>query len=159
MGNADRYITVGGRRVPRKTTKGWHLCVQWQDGLTLWERVADLKELNPVGVAEFAKSRCIDHKPAFQWWIPYTLKKRNCILAAVNKRYHKQIHKYGIRVPKTVKKALQIDKENGNTFWQDAIAKEMQAVHIAFRIMDDVEHITPGYKEIECHMIFTVKLE
>ena len=77
VGNADRYIIVKGKRVPRKTTKGWHLCVQWRDGSTSWERLADLKESNPVDVAEFAKSRCIDHEPAFAWWVPYTLKKRN----------------------------------------------------------------------------------
>ena len=27
--DADQYVVVKGRRVPRKTTKGWHLCVQW----------------------------------------------------------------------------------------------------------------------------------
>ena len=119
---------VKGKRVPRKTTKGWHLCVQWRDGTTTWERLADLKESNPVDVAKFARSRNIENEPAFAWWVPYTLKKRNRIIAAVNKRYHKQTHKYGIRVPKTVKEALQINKENRNTLWRDAIAKEMNAV-------------------------------
>ena len=32
----------------RKTTKGWHLCIQWKDGTTLWERLADVKESNPI---------------------------------------------------------------------------------------------------------------
>ena len=59
----------------------------------------------------------------------------------------------------TVKEALQIDKENGNTLWRDAIAKEMNTVQIAFKILDEEDTIPPGYKEIKCHMIFTVKLE
>ena len=36
--------------------------------------------------------------------------------------------KYGIRVPKNVKEALQVDKENGNTLWRDTIIKELEAL-------------------------------
>ena len=35
---------------------------------------------------------------------------------------------YGIKVPKTVKQALEFDKENGNKFWEDSIKKEMKAL-------------------------------
>ena len=35
---------------------------------------------------------------------------------------------YGIKVPKNVTQALKFDKENGNTLWQDAINKEMEAL-------------------------------
>jgi hypothetical protein len=31
---ADMYIKVGSNRKIRKTTKGWHLCVEWKDGTT-----------------------------------------------------------------------------------------------------------------------------
>ncbi len=40
--------------------------------------------------------------------------------------------KFGIEVPTSVDHALEIDKKNGNTFWADAIAKEMKDVRIAF---------------------------
>jgi hypothetical protein len=42
-----------------------------------------------------------------------------------NPRYLKRTHKFGIELPKTVKEALDLDKMNGNTFWADAIAKEI----------------------------------
>jgi hypothetical protein len=32
-----------GRQQVLKTTKGWQLCVQWKDGSTSWEKLADLK--------------------------------------------------------------------------------------------------------------------
>ena len=32
--------------------------------------------------------------------------------------------KYGIIVPSTVEEAEALDKENGNTYWSDAIAKD-----------------------------------
>jgi hypothetical protein len=39
---ADMYIKHGSHNKVRKTTKGWHLCVEWKDGTTSWERLADL---------------------------------------------------------------------------------------------------------------------
>ena len=82
---ADGFIIEKGRKTQRKTTKGWHLCVKWRDGTTLWERLTSLKESNPVDVAEFAIARGTDVEPAFAWWIPHVMKKRNRIIAAVNK--------------------------------------------------------------------------
>ena len=36
-------------------------------------------------------------------------------------------------MPKTVQEALNLDKENGNTLWYDANAKEMKNVRVAFK--------------------------
>ena len=33
----DGFVLVNGRQCPRRTTKGWKLCVQWKDGSTSWE--------------------------------------------------------------------------------------------------------------------------
>jgi hypothetical protein len=49
---ADMYIKHGSNTQVRKTTKGWNLCFEWKDGTTSWERLTDLKESNPVEVAE-----------------------------------------------------------------------------------------------------------
>jgi hypothetical protein len=76
---------VNGKQHQRKTTKGWHLCIQWKDGTTTWERLADMKESYPVEVAEYAVGNKISHEPAFCWWVPHMLKKRDRIIAAVNK--------------------------------------------------------------------------
>ena len=32
--------------------------------------------------------------------------------------------KYGVKVPRDVKEALAMDKENGNDFWEQAIKKD-----------------------------------
>ena len=143
---ADRFVVVNGRQHIRKTTKGWSLCVKWKDGSTSWVKLYELKELFPIQVAEYATAQSIAHEPAFAWWVPYTLKKRDRIIAVVNQRYLKRTHKFGIEVPKTIKRALEIDKENGNTLWRDAIAKEMQAVRIAFKMLEDGASAPPGYQ-------------
>jgi hypothetical protein len=37
----------------RQTTKGWQLLLQRKDGSPTWIPLKDLKELNPVDVAEY----------------------------------------------------------------------------------------------------------
>jgi hypothetical protein len=138
------------------------LCCQWQDGSTSWESIADLKESHPIETAEYAVTKGLDHEPAFNWWVPYVLKKRDQIISLVCRRttrYLKRTHKFGIEIPKTVKEALALDHKNGNTLWADAIAKEMREVRIAFNILPDGGSTPIGYQKIPCHMVFDVKME
>jgi hypothetical protein len=60
---ADMYITHGSNKKVRKTTKGWHLCIEGKDGTTSWERLADLKESNPVEVDEYAAAERLLNSP------------------------------------------------------------------------------------------------
>jgi hypothetical protein len=46
--------SANGMEKPKHTTRGWFLLVQWRGGSVSWERLADLKESNPVEVAEYA---------------------------------------------------------------------------------------------------------
>ena len=159
---ADQKVVVKGRPSLRRTTVGWLLCCQWKDGSTSWEKLSDLKESHPVQTAEYAVAQGIDHEPAFNWWVPHVLKKRDSIIAQVKRRsarYLKRTHKWGLEVPQSVDDALAIDKRKANTFWADAIAKEMKNVRVAFKILDDGERPPPGFQFIRCHMIFDIKME
>ena len=155
----DMYIQHGTNKHLQKTTKGWKLCVKWKDGTTTWANLADLKESYPAEVAEYAIAQCIHDEPAFLWWVPYTIKRRNRIIAAVNARYHKRTHKFGIEIPKTFDECVQLDKANGNTMWQDAVRDEMKKVRIAFKKLNPGEVVPPTYQQIRCHLIFDVKME
>jgi hypothetical protein len=103
----------------------------------------------------------LDHEPAFTWWVPHVLKKRDQIISLVRRgttRYLKRTHKFGIEIPKTVNEALALDRKNGNTLWANAIAKEMREVRIAFNILPDGVSASIGYQKIPCHMVFDVKM-
>jgi hypothetical protein len=117
----ELWIMKGSNQHMRQTTKRWHLCVEWKDGTTSWEQLADLKESNLIEVAEYAIAHGIDGEAAFAWWVPYTMKRRDRIVAAMNRRYHKRTHKFGIEIPKTYEDCIRIDRKNGNTLWQDAV--------------------------------------
>ena len=112
----DKYVqTKNGRHHLRKTTKGWELLIKWKDKSESWIKLADMKESHPVEVAEYARARGIDKEPAFKWWVPHTLKKRQVILAALKKRIRKTTHKYGIEIPTSVEHAYELDRKMETT--------------------------------------------
>ena len=118
----------------------------------------DLKESYPVELAHYAVDRNLQDEPAFAWWIPYTLKKEKRILQKIKSKYWSRTHKYGIRVPRSIKEAIEIDKENGNTLWMDAIKLEMKNVRVAFEEYDGDPSTLVGYTQITGHIVFDVKL-
>ena len=155
----DGYVTGrNGRKKLRKTTVGWKLLVRWKDKSETWVPLKDMKESHPVEVAEFATARGIDDQPAFRWWVPYTLRKRDVIISAVRSRIRKTTHKYGIELPTSVEHAYDIDRRNGNTFWRDAISKEMTNVGIAFEILDHGVKPPSGWNKVTGHFVFDVKM-
>ena len=97
-------------------------------------------------------------EPAFAWWVPFVLKKRNRILAKVKSKYWLRTHKFGIRIPKSVEEARKIDEQNGETLWWDAICKDMKNVCPAFEVFEGSEDDIPKDHQFKrCHMIFDVK--
>ena len=106
--------------------------VEWKDGSGDWIELKDLKESYPIELAKYATRNGLVQEPAFAWWVPYTLRKRNRIISKVKSKYWLRTHKYGIHVPKNVKEAREIDNENGDTLWMDAIRMEMKNVRVAF---------------------------
>jgi hypothetical protein len=135
---------------------GWYLCVLWKDESTSWEPMKNLKHSFPIQTAEYILSRNLQDQPAFTWWVKQMLKKKERIIKAVNTQYIKCMHKFGIRLPKTVEEAYQIDRET-NT--KKAIRKEMENNTVAFEFLPEGERIPVGSKCIPCHMIFDVKLD
>ena len=129
-------VTKRGRRRQRRSTIGWKLLVLWKDGTKQWIPLHIVKESNPVECAEYAMSRELQHELAINWWVPYTLKKRDRVIASVNTRVRKATHKYGIEIPTSIEHAYQLDVKNGNTFWRDVINKEMYNVSVAFEILE-----------------------
>ena len=74
----DVFITAkNGIRQRRETTPGWEMLVQWKDGSTTWVSLKYMKESYPLQVSEYCIHSRISAEPAFDWWVPYVLKKRN----------------------------------------------------------------------------------
>ena len=114
-----------------KTTKGWHIQVEMADDSTHWLPLRDVKDANPVEMAEYAVANGIDQELAFNWWVFYVLRKRERIISKAKAKYWRTTHKYEVRLPKNVREAMMLDSQNNNTFWQDALNKKMGKAKVA----------------------------
>ena len=84
------------------TIKGWFLQVEWFYGTRTWVPLRELKESNPLEVAEYAKARYIDSESAFAWWVDWALKRRDKIISQIRHRVPKKAMKFCVVVPGSV---------------------------------------------------------
>ena len=68
-------------------------------------------------------------------------------------------YKFGIDLPKTVENALTLDAKNDDTFWADAIAKEMENARMALKIHSRWSKAPIGFWLVWCHMVLCIKME
>ena len=155
--NEGTYKSKSGTIRKRITTKGWKILIEWKDGSTSWIPLKDVKESNPIQLAEYAVEAGIDDEPAFAWWTKQTLRKRDRIIKSVQHRMIKRDIKFGIRIPRSVKEALEFDNDNGNNLWQASIDKELKNVKVAFELLSEGESPPIGSKLIPYHIIFDVR--
>ena len=155
----DQYTNINNKRCKKKTLAGWDLEVEWRDGSTSWIPLKEIKNTNPVETAEYAAANRISLEPAFDWWVHEVLRKKQRLIKMSRSHRIRTGYKFGLRVPDTPKEAYEIDRENGNTFWADAITKEMQNNYVAFDVKGPGEKAPPGYKHIPHRMVFEIKLD
>ena len=87
------------------------------------------------------------------------MKKRYHRIAKVKARFIKKFHKFGVEVPASVEEAYRLDQNNTNTFWRDAIKKEMTNAYVAFHILDHSKEDPVGYGKRVWSNIFDVKMD
>ena len=80
------------------------------------------------------------------------------IFSTVKSRVRKTTHKYSIVTTKSQEEAFRFDKKNSNSFWSDALQKEMTNIGIAFEILDKDTPAPVGWKKATGHLIWDVKM-
>ena len=66
---------------------------RWKEGSGDW---ISLKDSYPVQLANYVILNILEDKPAFAWWVPYVMRKRNAIIQKVDSKYLQRMLKYGI---------------------------------------------------------------
>ena len=79
-----------------RMTCGWKILVEWKDGSVDWVPLKDLKQSNPVDMAEYAVANEISYEPAFNWWVKENLRHRDRIISKVKFNYCRTSHKFDI---------------------------------------------------------------
>jgi hypothetical protein len=163
----NKYVTTRtGTRQMQQTTVGWSFLIKFGDGSCQWIDLKILKESNPVQVVEYIIARGLQDEPAFAWWVPYVMRKRNIIVSSIKSRVRKTTHKYEINMPavgrtrdEVIRNAEELNRKNRNTFWTDSLRKEMGNLIVAFKILDAGQKAPPGWYKTSGHIIFDVKMD
>ena len=141
----------------------YNVLVEWETGETTYEPLDIIAKDDPVTCAEYAKRNDLLETPGwrrFRKLAKNDKKVERMVNQAKLKSYRRESYwKYGFLVPRTHAQAVEIDKENGNTKWQDSEAVEMQqlAEYKTFEDKGKGAAAPIGYKKIRCHMIYDVK--
>jgi hypothetical protein len=109
-------VTPVGTKCRKQTTAGWELLVQWKDGSTTWVTLRDAKDSYPVQVAEYAVATGIDKQPAFAWWVPSTIKKRQQIISKIKSKYWIRTHSSALRFPRVCRKHWPLIRRMGTSY-------------------------------------------
>lgn len=141
----------------------YNVLVEWETGETTYEPLDIIAKDDPVTCAEYAKRNDLLETPGwkrFRKLAKNDKKIERMVNQAKLKSYRRESYwKYGFLVPRTHAQAVEIDKANGNTKWQDSEAVEMQqlAEYKTFEDKGKGAAAPIGYKKIRCHMIYDVK--
>jgi hypothetical protein len=66
--------SANGLEKPKVMTCGWEFMIQFKDGSLGWSKLKDLKESNPIEVAEYVVVNRLAEEPAFKWWVRQVLR-------------------------------------------------------------------------------------
>ena len=168
-----------------------HFRCRWSGGDVTWESLRDMKEDYPRLTAQYMVENKVSRSKRggdrVLQWAKKVLRDMDRVVRRITNLYdfhlddHDEIkfirraqktnkrkrrpkgpvYKYGIEVPRNVEDAIRIDKENNNTFWQDAYEKEIKALLDldCFEFFPAGYHykLGDGWQRTTLHMVFDVK--
>ncbi|MDJ0828176.1 MAG: reverse transcriptase domain-containing protein, partial [Rhodobacter sp.] len=148
---------------PNYKGSSWNVKLLWEDGSKTWEPLNIVGKDDPVTLAKYAKEHNLLDTPG--WKFLARIGRRTKLLKrmiAASKRRQKQTairYKFGVRIPRNYQEAIDLDRENGNTLWQDAVQVERDAIQ-----ENDTYHsigigtpIPQGFTKIPVHFVFDCK--
>ena len=148
---------------PRYKGSSYNVKVLWEDGTETWEPLNIVGKDDPATVATYAKEKGLLETPGWKF-LRRTARRTKFLQRMLNASKRQQAHdavryKFGVRVPRNVKEALQLDRENGNTYWADAMREEIAQLneYKTFRSAGFNARTPDGYQRIPARMIFDVK--
>ena len=137
--------------------------VQWLNGHRTWISLNSLRLHDPYTcILYYTNNNYLRLEQEWDWVSEYIVRLGDVerFISAVNQKKNAPKYQFGVQVPTSVRHALQLDKENGNTLWEDAIKKEIAEInqYNTFRLPQPEESLN-GFKRIPYHIVFAVKFD
>jgi hypothetical protein len=121
------------------TRKGqMEVLIKWKDyEEPTWEPMSIIKEDDPITLAQYAETNQLLDKAVWKWakrYLALSMSSQKKIVQMYAKKQMKgPRYKFGEKVPRSISKALNIDKTNRTTGWQEAINKEISLLRDKFK--------------------------
>ena len=58
-----------------------------------------------------------------------------------------------------MKHAKELDRQNNNIIWMDALAKEMYNIRVALKVIDKGQSAPNSWKKVTWHLVWDVKMD
>jgi hypothetical protein len=171
-----KFRQISGHQGPLASTdpsyKGcnWNVLVEWETGEVTYEPLNVIAQDDPVTCAIYAKNNGLLDTPGWKRF-KNIAKRQKRMLRELNQSKLRQVrrgvkYKFGIQIPRDYQEAVELDKKNGNTKWQDAVALELSQIDEYHTFEDigkaiykgnQIVNAPQGYKKIRVHLVFDVK--
>ena len=147
----------------------YNVMVEWESGEVTYEPLTLISKDDPITCAVYAKKHDLLDTTGWKHLKRYAKTSKRLIRAVKQSRI-RQVrasvrYQHGFQVPKDYNDAMRLDKENGNTHWQDAMDLELTQIH-EYKVFKDTgkakfhngKVVTPdGFQKIRVHFVYAVK--
>ena len=143
--------------------------VEWESGEVTYDILTLIYKDDPITCAVYAKKHDLLDTTGWKHHKRYAKTSKRLIRAGKQSRI-RQVralarYQHGFQVPMDYNDAIRLDKENGNTHWQDAMDLELTQIH-EYKVFKDTgkaqfhngKAVTPdGFQKIRVHFVYAVK--
>ena len=154
---------------PNHKGSKYNVMVEWDSGEVTYEPLTLISKDDPITCAVYAKKHDLLDTTGWKHLKRYAKTSKRLIRAVKQSRI-RQVrasarYQHGFQVPKDYNDAMRLDKENGNTHWQDAMDLELTQIH-EYKVFKDTgkakfhngKVVTPdGFQKIRVHFVYAVK--
>ena len=154
---------------PNHKGSKYNVMVEWESGEVTYEPLTLISKDDPITCAVYAKKHDLLDTTGWKHLKRYAKTSKRLIRAVKQSRI-RQVrasarYQHGFQVPNDYNDAMRLDKENGNTHWQDAMDLELTQIH-EYKVFKDTgkakfhngKVVTPdGFQKIRVHFVYAVK--
>ena len=154
---------------PNHKGSKYNVMVEWESGEVTYEPLTLISKDDPITCAVYAKKHDLLDTTGWKHLKRYAKTSKRLIRAVKQSRICQVRasvrYQHGFQVPKDYNDAMRLDKENGNTHWQDAMDLELTQIH-EYKVFKDTgkakfhngKVVTPdGFQKIRVHFVYAVK--
>ena len=141
----------------------FNVLVEWEDGSETYEPLDIVAKDDPAICAKYAKENKLLNIPGWKRF-KRLAKREKTLQRMMNAAKRKSvrtgpIYKFGVQVPRNVKQAMQLDEQNGNTLWMDAMKLEISQLQNfqTFKSLGFGARTPAGFQKTILHWVFDVK--